>query len=196
MYASFRGLQMFSKLVSLPCMKNLVRVFCPLLFLLVVTGYAQEPFKTRPSPLALTNMRFKDAYVKITYSQPQAKGREIFGKLVPFGQVWRTGANENTEITLTKDMLVNNQLLKAGTYSIFSIPEADKWTIIFNSDVGQWGAYNYNATLNILKFEVPVTRNTDSQEAFTIFLDQKNEMADLLIMWDNIKVSVPFRFIN
>src|SRR5688572_17670634 len=166
---------MFSKLVSLPCMKNLVRVFCPLLFLLVITGYAQEPFKTRPSPLALTNMRFKDAYVKITYSQPQKKGREIFGKLVPYGQVWRTGANEATEITLTRDILVNNQPLRAGTYSIFTIPEQDKWTIIFNSDVGLWGSYNYNSALDVLKIEAPVSLTNEALEAFTMIFDQKNE---------------------
>jgi hypothetical protein len=158
---------------------------------------AQEMLKVRPSPLAVINMRYKDAYVKIVYSQPQKNGRLIFGSLVPYGQVWRTGANEATEITLTKDLQINGQLLKAGTYSIFTIPESDKWTIIINSDVGQWGAYNYNPKLDMIKFDVPVqTVDNIAYEPFTMTFDQKNEMANLLIQWDKIKVTIPFKFIN
>jgi hypothetical protein len=159
-------------------------------------SFGQEVFKPRPSPLAVTAMRYKDAYAKIVYSQPQKRGREIFGKLVPFGQVWRLGANEATEITLTKDLLVNNQSLKAGSYSMFVIPEKDKWTMIINSDVGLWGAYNYVQALDVMRFEVPVTQNNVNFEAFTMTFDQKNEMAELLIMWDTIKVSIPFKFTN
>jgi hypothetical protein len=168
-------------------------------FLLLLVGslsFSQEVFKPRPSPLALTAMRYKDAYVKIVYSQPQKRGREIFGTLVPYDQVWRLGANEATEITLTKDMLINNQSLKAGTYSLFAVPGKEKWTIIINSDVGLWGAYNYVQTLDVMRFEIPVTQNTVNFEAFTMQFDQKNELAELLIMWDTVKVSVPFKFTN
>lgn len=157
---------------------------------------AQETFKTRSSPLALTNMRYRDAYVKITYSQPQKRGRETFGKLVPYGEVWRTGANEATEITLTRDVIVNNEVLKTGTYSIFTIPQKDRWTIIINADVGLWGSYNYNEKLDVMRFEVPVQQNNVFFEAFTMLFDQKNDLADLLIMWDEVKLSVPFKFIN
>jgi hypothetical protein len=171
---------------------------CIALLLLLASSlcFAQEVFKPRPSPLAVTAMRFKDAYVKIMYSQPQKRGREIFGKLVPYGQVWRLGANEATEITLTKDILINNQPLKAGTYSMFTIPDKEKWTIIINSDVGLWGAYNYVQTLDVMRFEVPVNQNNVNFEAFTMQFDQKNELAELLIMWDTVKVSIPFKFTN
>jgi hypothetical protein len=129
-------------------MKSSVATFCLSLFILnYISSFSQETFKSRVSPLALTSARFKDAYVKITYSQPQKRGREIFGKLVPYGEIWRTGANEATEITVTKNIQVNNQLLKAGTYSIFTIPGPDKWTIIFNADIGLWGAYNWTSSL-------------------------------------------------
>lgn len=167
-------------------------------FLLLVgsLSFGQEVFKPRPSPLAIAAMRYKDAYVKVVYSQPLKRGREIFGKLVPYGQVWRTGANEATEITLTKDILVNNQPLLAGTYSIFTVPDKEKWTIIFNSDVGIWGAYNYNQTLDVLRFDVPVTQNNANFEAFTMSFDQKNDVAELLMMWDTVKVSIPFKFTN
>jgi hypothetical protein len=167
-----------------------------LLLLFYNVGFTQENFKPRPSPLSVASMRFRDCYVKIVYSQPLKRGREIFGSLVPFGQVWRTGANEATEITLTKDIMINNQLLKAGTYSIFTIPEKDKWTIIINSDVGLWGSYNYNQTLDVMRFDVPVTENSGILEAFTMTFDQRNDVADLLITWDKTKVAVPIKFIN
>ena len=157
---------------------------------------AQELLKLRPSPLAIAAARYQDHYVKITYSQPQKKNREIFGNLVPYGNVWRTGANESTEITTTKNILVNDVLLKAGTYSIFTIPEEEKWTVIINSDVGMWGAYNYNPKKDLWRFEVPVQRNDKTFEPFTISFDQRNDVADLLMMWDNVKVSIPIKFLN
>jgi hypothetical protein len=187
---------MFSKLLSLSCM-NGKRSLLVLSFLFSVSIVSsQEVFKTRPSPIAITSVRFKDAYLKITYAQPQARGRKIFGALIPYGEVWRTGANEATEITLTRDVIVNNQLLKAGTYSIFTIPQKDRWTIIINADVGLWGAYNYNTKLDVMRFDVPAEQNNVFFEAFTILFDQKNDLADLLIMWDDVKLTIPFKFIN
>lgn len=161
-------------------------------FLLQAQG--QQAVTPRPSPLSIIKMRYKDAYVKIVYSQPHKKGRAIFGSLVPYGQVWRLGANEATELTTTKDMLVNNKTLKAGTYSIFCIPEKDKWTIIINSDLGLWGAYNYNAKLDVMRFDISVQSLTTPYEAFTMVFDQKNDVAMLNILWDTTKVSVPFKF--
>jgi hypothetical protein len=167
-----------------------------LLFLLAHTVAAQEVLKLRPSPLAITSVRYKDNYIKITYSQPQKKNREIFGLLVPYGKVWRTGANEATEITTTKDIQINNYPLTAGTYSLFTIPEKDKWTIIINSDVGLWGAYNYNPQKDILRFDVPPQSTDKMYEPFTIIFDHRNEVADLLLLWDKTKVSIPIQFIN
>jgi hypothetical protein len=160
-------------------------------------AFCQEALKPRSSPLALATARSKATYVKITYSQPHKRNREIFGNLVPFGQVWRLGANETTEITTTKDITINSILLKAGTYSLFAIPEKDKWTIIINADVGLWGSYNYNTKQDVFRFTVPVQSTGDVIfEPFTILFDQKTDTADLLIMWDKTKVSIPIKFIN
>jgi hypothetical protein len=156
---------------------------------------AQEAAKQRPSPLAISAIRFKDAYIKITYSQPEKRAREIFGKLVPFNEVWRTGANEATEITTTKNIQINGTLLKAGTYSIFTIPQKDKWTIIINSEVGLWGAYNYNSKLDVMRFDVPVMQSDVVYESFTMEFNHRNEVADLLLYWDKTKVSIPVKFI-
>jgi len=175
--------------------KNLVLSF--VLLTAPFIALTQEAEKKRTSPLAIVSMRYKDTYVKITYSQPQKNGREIFGKLVPYGQVWRMGANEATEITVTKNVQLNGTLLKAGTYSIFSIPEKEKWTIIINSELGLWGSYNYNSKLDEMRFDVPVQAlSGESYEQFTIQFDQRNEVADLMILWDRSKVSIPFKFIN
>jgi hypothetical protein len=169
-------------------------VFFLLLLVVVVEVHAQE---ARPSPLAMARMTYQNTYVKITYGQPHKRGRPLFGALVPYDEVWRTGANEATEITLTGDLLINGILLKAGTYSIFTIPERIKWTIIINSAVGLWGSYNYNSKLDVFRFEAPVQELSDeSYPAFTIVLDQNNDRAEMHFLWDNIKVSVPVRFVE
>lgn len=167
-----------------------------LLILSFYTAGAQDAPAVRPSPTAITAIRYKDSYVKITYCQPRKRGREIFGKLVPFGEVWRTGANEATEITLTKDVFIKGTLVPAGTYSIFTIPGKESWTIILNKDLGTWGAYNYNVKLDFLRFDVAVQTNTEVYEAFTIQFDHRNSVADLLLLWDKTKISIPFQFIE
>lgn len=168
-----------------------------LLFLMLAFGgYAQEVLKLRPSPLAIAAIRYQDNYIKITYGQPQRNNRKIFGTLVPFGKVWRTGANEATELTTVKDIQLHNILLKAGTYSLFTIPQQDKWTIIINSDVGLWGAYNYNEAKDVYRFDVPVQSAGKIYEPFTIIFENRNDVAELLMMWDDVKVSVPIKFIK
>jgi hypothetical protein len=157
---------------------------------------AQEPVKPRSSPLAVASMRNKTTYIKITYSQPHKNGRAIFGSLVPYGQVWRTGANEATEITTTKDITLNSVLLKAGTYSIFTIPDKEKWTIIINADLGLWGSYNYNQKQDVFRFEVPTQSIQEVYEPFTIQFEQTADMANLLLLWDKTKVSIPVKFFN
>lgn len=156
---------------------------------------AQVAAQPRPSPLAVTTARYKDTYLKVVYSQPHKRGREIFGKTVPFGQVWRTGANEATELTVTRDITINGQPLKAGTYSVYTIPYPETWTIIINADVGMWGSYNYNAKQDVVRFDVPVQKLTGAvYEAFTIMIEQRTDTAFILLLWDTTKVSFPVQF--
>lgn len=158
---------------------------------------AQEELKPRPSPLSMVTMKYKNSYVKVTYGRPHKKGREIFGALVPYGQVWRTGANEATEITLTADMMIGKDKLEAGTYTIFTIPGKERWTVIFNKDLGQWGAYNYNEKADAVRIEV-LSQQDDKNlwEPFTIEFDQSNSQANMLMMWERTKISVPINFIK
>jgi hypothetical protein len=169
-----------------------------LIFIAVTPTLAQEAIPARPSPLAIASCLYKDTYLKIVYSQPHKKGREIFGKLVPYEQVWRAGANEATEITVTRDVFVAGQLLPAGTYSLLAIPYKDNWVIIFNRDVGQWGSYNYNEKNDALRVVAPVTilENNVVFEPFTIKVDQNNNKATILFIWDRTQASLNVDFIE
>jgi hypothetical protein len=156
------------------------------------------PAKAQPSPLQLTAKNLDaQTYVKITYSSPRRrdpkteKNREIFGKLVPYGQVWRLGANEATELTTTGDLELAGKRLPAGSYSLYAIPQADKWTLIVNRDLGKWGAYEYKQATDVLRVDVPVKKSADTYEAFTITLDEK--AGTLNFAWENTQVSVPVK---
>lgn len=152
----------------------------------------------RPSPMSIAKTMLGDKYVKVVYSRPFKKGRKIFGTkaesaIVPYGEVWRTGANEATELTTTADLNLNGKTLKAGTYSVFTIPQQGKWTVIFNSVLGQWGAYSYAADKDVLRLEVPATAVDSEFEAFTIGFENTGDGTNLVMVWDKTKVSVPIK---
>ena len=135
------------------------------------------------------------ALIRVLYSRPARNGREVFGKLVPYGKVWRTGANENTEIKFYKDATIQGKKVKAGTYSLFTIPGETEWTIILNSDLDYWGAFSYNEANDVLRVKVPSIKLTEPLEVFSIRM-AKGE-ADNAIMsmgWDTTAVDVPVSF--
>ena len=148
----------------------------------------------RPSPVQLARTTLDNGtYVKVHYSAPQKRGREIFGALVPYGELWRTAANEATEITLTGDLRVGGQPLQAGTYSLFTIPGEQTWTVIFNRGLGQNGTDGYATDQDALRLDVPSTRLDQTYEAFTITFEEAAGGADLLLLWDRTRVAVPLR---
>ena len=151
----------------------------------------------RKSPIAISAVQLGNTYIKVVYGQPQKRGREIFGNLVPYGEVWRTGANEATEMTLTGDIEMNGNLVEAGTYSLFSIPEEEKWTIILNNELGQWGAFNYDETNDYLRFEVPTKYSETVVESFTITFTEVSGMETIMTLsWNQTQVDIPVRFIE
>ncbi|MBZ5856493.1 DUF2911 domain-containing protein [Flavihumibacter profundi] len=127
--------------------------------------------------------------ISITYGRPAKKGREIFGALVPYGQVWRAGADEATEITFKKDGSLGGKAVKAGTYTLFITPTEKSWTIILNSQLKQWGAFDYekNKAKNVLEVSAPVNMLGASTESFTI----KIAGGKITFEWDKTQVSVP-----
>ena len=132
------------------------------------------------------------AFVRVLYSRPAKKEREVFGKLIPYGQVWRAGANECTEIKFYKDVKIQGKSIKAGTYSLFAIPNESEWTIILNGDTDYWGAYSYKEANDIARFKVPVKKAETMAENFTIqFAKDSDKNAVMQLVWDMTLVELP-----
>lgn len=148
----------------------------------------------RKSPMAVAKYQSNAIYIKAVYGQPSKRGRVIFGELEPYGKVWRTGANEATELTFTKDIKIAGKPLKAGTYTLFTIPNPEKWTVIINAELGQWGAYKYEKDKDLFSFEVPVTKPEYQYEAFTIEFEETKTGADMELLWDTTRVAIPLTF--
>jgi hypothetical protein len=133
------------------------------------------------------------AFVRVIYSRPSKKEREVFGKMIPYGKVWRLGANEATEIKFYQDVLIQGKTVKAGTYALFAIPNDTEWTIILNSELDHWGAYSYKETNDVLRVNVAVKPLAEALESFSIqFSKGATDKEALLRMgWDKTAVELP-----
>lgn len=156
---------------------------------------SQAEADRRKSPIAIASINHNETYIKIVYGQPYKRGREIFGQLVPYGEVWRTGANEATELIATRSIRLGEQELKAGTYSLFTIPGNEEWTIIINRDLGQWGAFDYNRDQDVFRIQVPASNDKQTSEAFTIqFSEVTGDSTSIIMEWDKTRVAIPVLF--
>jgi hypothetical protein len=151
-----------------------------------LAGIAQPSHPKSPHD----TLKTKD--LTVTYGRPYKKGREIFGKLEPYGKVYRLGADEATTITFAKDGQFAGRPVKAGTYTLCAIPNEKQWTIILNSQLGQWGAFDYDKYKDkeVLHADVPVMTLDSPVEQLTMDAKGKN----LTISWDKTKVAVPYSF--
>jgi len=146
-----------------------------------------------------SNVDFKDGNltVHVIYSRPSKKGREIFGKLVPYGKTWRTGANEATIFETNSDLKFGDKDLKAGKYSLWTVPGEKTWQVVFNSEIPPWGI-NFDGTAprnpatDVLVTETPVMTQNKVFEQFTISVEKVGEGAELILIWDKTMVAVPF----
>ena len=129
--------------------------------------------------------------IKVIYSRPSVKGRVIFGDLIKYGEVWRVGANENTEIKFYKPATINGVAVPAGTYSLFAIPEKDKWTIIINKELDLWGGYAYDESKDLVRVSVPVKPVSTTIEALSIAFTTQGAVTNLVIGWDKTTVELP-----
>lgn len=152
------------------------------------SGQAQMGDKQkRQSPPATYEHKVGDATVVISYSQPSVKGRTIYGDLVPYGKVWRTGANEATTLTTDKAIKIGGEELAPGTYSLFTIPGEEEWTIILNSDAKQWGAYKYDEEKDAVRFTTKAKEHemtemmTFSGDKHHIYLDWANTRVPIMV---------------
>lgn len=129
--------------------------------------------------------------IKVVYSRPAKKGREIFGVLEQFGKVWRTGANENTEIRFYRPVVIGSKKIKAGTYSLFVIPNKDKWTVIINKQTDKWGAFTYDANLDVVRTDVDVKALDKPLEVLSITFTTQATGASMVIGWDRSSIDLP-----
>jgi hypothetical protein len=162
----------------------------------------------RPSPVGIAKTHLGDTYVKVTYGRPYMRGRTVFGEandtappLVPFGQVWRTGANEATEITATGPLLVAGERLPAGTYSVFTEPGPRRWRIHFSPQLGLDGTGLltaegftpdvYDAARDVLVVDAPSSPMEEAVDQFTIAFESSDTGADMVLRWETTEVRVP-----
>jgi hypothetical protein len=144
------------------------------------------------NPPASPRDSVETAHLKINYGRPSVKGRTIFGDLVPYDQVWRTGANQATEITFKHDGTFAGKPVKAGTYSFFTIPGKTEWTVILNPELKQWGSMGYDKIKgkNVLEAKVPSKQLGSLVEQFTITASDKA----VTLSWEKTEVSIPVKF--
>lgn len=162
----------------------------------------------RPSPMGMARTTLGDTYVSVVYSRPYKRGRDnVFGTeeseaLVPFGAIWRTGANEATQLTTTGDLVVAGESLPAGTYSVFTTPGAEKWTVHFNSALGLNGTARFNPETrqyeqgykpenDVLVVTVPSGATEEEVDQFTISFESTDAGADMVLRWIGTEVRVP-----
>lgn len=129
-------------------------------------------------------------FIKVVYGRPQLKGRPL-STLAPNDKIWRTGANEATEITFYKDVKLGETTVKAGTYSLTTIPGEKEWTIILNSDLNVWGAYFYKEENDVARLKVAVSKGEESLEAFSIAFQETDKGVNMFLGWDTVRISVP-----
>jgi hypothetical protein len=164
-----------------------------LLSLFVSMGAMAQGIKTpAPSPTQTIKQDFALSSIELNYSRPLAKGRKIFGDLVPFGAMWRTGANGATKVTFGEDVKVGGVAVKAGSYALYTIPNANEWEVILNKGVNNGGLSGYKAEEDVARFKVPSMSLPFSLESFTMIIaDVMPNSANIQILWENTAVSIP-----
>lgn len=176
-------------------MKKLFALSILMLALVFTTNISAQKFSgLDKSPMDMaaypSSYKISDKAVRVTYSRPQLKGRSV-SELAPAGQVWRTGANEAMEITFYKDAKVGGTDVKAGTYSLFTIPGEGEWTVILNSNLNQWGAYSYDKKADVARVSAAASVGSESLEAFSIAFKEVDGGAHLVMAWGTIRVALP-----
>ena len=168
-------------------MKRLLTFFAFLMGVSLIQAQITTP---APSPASTTEQKVGLTDVKIEYSRPGAKGRTIFGDLVPYGQMWRTGANASAKISFSTDVMINDQDVPKGTYALYTIPGEKNWTIILYKDLSHWGVpQEWKAEDEAVRFDVPAKNDAEMVENFHIYVDGlTNSGANIVLAWENTQV--------
>lgn len=131
---------------------------------------------------------------RVIYSRPQKNGRDVFGNLVEYNQIWRLGANEATEIEFYRDVTLGKTKIKKGRYTLYALPKTDSWTVIVNKDTDTWGSFKYDQTKDAARLDVKTEKSTETIETFCIYFEKRTGGMTMVVQWDNVKAAVPFGF--
>lgn len=165
------------------------------LFMLWNNVQAQDK-DARPSPPAQAVFNLNGNDMVINYSSPAVKGREIWGALVPFDKVWRTGANENTTISFSKPVLIEGKKLPAGTYGLHSIPSKNEWIIIFSNDSKEWGSFSYKQEHDALRITVKPQANEFQERLIFTIEKANNDKAKIAVAWEKLRIAFTIQNAN
>jgi Protein of unknown function (DUF2911) len=147
----------------------------------------------RPSPPGTAEVVLNGKKITIDYSRPSMKGRKIMGDLVPYGKVWRTGANEATTLTTEADLNIGGTNVPAGKYTLYTLPSEDTWKLIINKQTGQWGTV-YDEAQDLARVDMQKSQTQQPVEQFTISFDKKSDTsANLVMEWENTRLTVPVK---
>lgn len=149
------------------------------------------------SPTSTISQEFATSKIEITYSRPSMKGRVIFGDLVPFNQVWRTGANAATKVTFGEEVVIGGTTVKPGSYSLYTVPGTSEWEVIINTNTGSWGTNGYDTKDDVVRFKIKPTTLTAPVETFTIGVGNITyNTCTIDLAWDRTHVSIPVKADN
>ena len=170
-------------------MKKITSIVC---LLCGLWSFGQNFSYPMASPRQVITQQFSVSQITVDYGRPSVRGRKIFGELVPYGKIWRLGANQATSITFYQPVKCGGLPVKKGDYAIFVTPEAHQWTVVLNYDSNAWGAYSYDPNENAIEFTVPVTQTKELQESLEFSFEAiSNDKVNLVIRWEYLKVEIP-----
>jgi DUF2911 family protein len=162
--------------------------------MVAATANAQQDKASRPSPPASADCTLPNGgTIHVDYSVPSMKGRKIFGGLVPYGEVWRAGANEATTFVISKDVTVGGKAVPAGSYTLFAIPDKDKWTLVISKKTGEWGVPYPGAASDFGRVDMTASSLPAPQERFSISLDKGAAGCTLKMAWETTQASVEIK---
>jgi hypothetical protein len=165
--------------------------------LTATSAFAQDLKLPALSPTSKITQEFSTSSIEISYSRPSARGRKVFGDVVPYNAVWRTGANSATKVKFGEDVTMGGQVIKAGEYALYTIPNATEWEVILNKGVGNWGNAGYVTTDDVARFKVKSSKLSTPVSTFTINIaDITATTCNIEMKWENTKVTIPVKANN
>ncbi|MEO5946856.1 MAG: DUF2911 domain-containing protein [Chitinophagaceae bacterium] len=184
----------------------LLSVFHLIFFSLLAQNSTIPPFDKSPMDMAYYPANYpvlkiqdkltESIGARVIYSRPQKAGRTIFGSLVKYGEVWRVGANEATEIEFFKTVKIAGKKVTKGRYTLYAITNENSWTMIVNKETDTWGSFKYDKTKDVVRIEVPVQKMDMNIESLSMLFEKATGGYNLIIAWDNVKVALPIIFNN